>query len=135
MILIMKKSENKKKIRNDIILAAVILLIAVAGLLLMNSSKTQGDFAVVKIDGVEKHRYSLSENVTVDIVTGKEDENVNTLVIKDGEAFMKEADCPDGICVAHRPIKNTGESIVCLPHKIVVEIQSKDNIDGLDAVA
>ena len=131
----MKRNENKKKIRNDIILAAVILLIAVAGLLLMNLNKTQGDFAVVKIDGVEKHRYPLSENLTVDIVTGKEEENINTLVIKDGEAFMKEADCPDGICVAHRPIKNTGESIVCLPHKIVVEIQSKDNIDGLDAVA
>ena len=131
----MKRNENKKKIRNDIILAAVILLIAVAGLLLMNSNKTQGDFAVVKIDGVEKHRYPLSENLTVDIVTGKEDENINILVIKDGEAFMTEADCPDGICVAHRPIKNTGESIVCLPHKIVVEIQSNDNVDELDAVA
>lgn len=131
----MKRNENKKKICNDIILAAVILLIAVAGLLLMNSNKTQGDFAVVKIDGVEKHRYPLSENLTVDIVTGKEDENINILVIKDGEAFMTEADCPDGICVAHRPIKNTGESIVCLPHKIVVEIQSKDSVDELDAVA
>ena len=131
----MKRNENKKKIRNDIILAAVILLIAVAGLLLMNLNKTQGDFAVVKIDGVEKHRYPLSENLTVDIVTGKEDENINILVIKDGEAFMTEADCPDGICVAHRPIKNTGESIVCLPHKIVVEIQSNDNVDELDVVA
>ena len=131
----MKRNENKKKIRNDIILAAVILLIAVAGLLLMNLNKTQGEFAVVKIDGVEKHRYPLSENLTVNIVTGKEEENINILVIKDGEAFMTEADCPDGICVAHRPIKNTGESIVCLPHKIVVEIQSNDNVDELDAVA
>ena len=133
--MIMKRTENKKKIRNDIILAAVILVIAVAGLLLMNLNKAQGDFAVVKIDGVEKYRYPLIENVTVDIVTGKEDENINILVIKDGEAFMTEADCPDGICVAHRPIKNTGESIVCLPHKIVVEIQSKDSVDELDAVA
>lgn len=130
----MKRNENKKKIRNDIILAAVILLIAVAGLLLMNINKTQGDFAVVKIDGVEKHRYPLSENVTLNIVTGENGENTNTLVIKDGEAVMTEADCPDGICVAHRPIKNTGESIVCLPHKIVVEIQSEENVDELDAV-
>ncbi len=133
----MKKStnDNKKKIRNDFILAAVILVIAVAGLLIMNFTKTQGDFVVVKIDRVEKYRYSLSEDITVDIVTGEGDENINTLVIKDGEAFMTEADCPDGICVAHKPIKNTGESIVCLPHKIVVEIQSEDNVDGLDAVA
>ena len=132
----MKKSTNnkKKKIRNDFILAAVILIIAVAGLLIMNFTKTQGDFVVVKIDGAEKYKYQLPENITVDIVTGEDGENVNTLVIKDGEASMTEADCPDGICVAHRPIKNTGESIVCLPHKIVVEIQSEENIDELDVV-
>ena len=132
----MKKSTNnkKKKIRNDFILAAVILIIAVAGLLIMNFTKTQGDFVVVKIDGAEKYKYQLTENITVDIVTGEDGENVNTLVIKDGEASMTEADCPDGICVAHRPIKNTGESIVCLPHKIVVEIQSEENIDELDVV-
>ncbi len=133
----MKKNENrsKKKIRNDFILAAVILVIAVAGLLIMNFTKTQGDFVVVKIDGAEKYRYQLSENAALDIVTGEDGENINTLVIKDGEAFMTEANCPDGICVAHKPIKNTGESIVCLPHKIVVEVQSEDNVDGLDAVA
>ena len=133
----MKKNENqnKNRKRNDFILAAVILVIAVAGLLIMNFTKAQGDFAVVRIDGAEKYRYSLSENVSLDIVTGEDGENVNTLVIKDGEAVMTEADCPDGICVAHRPIKNTGESIVCLPHKIVVEIQSEENVDELDAVA
>lgn len=133
----MKKNENRsnKKIRNDFILAAVILVIAVAGLLIMNFTKTQGDFVVVKIDRVEKYRYSLSEDITVDIVTGEGDKNINTLVIKNGEAFMTQADCPDGICVAHKPIKNTGESIVCLPHKIVIEIQSEDKVDGLDAVA
>ena len=133
----MKKSinNNKKKTRNDIILAAVILVIAVAGLLIANLTKTQGDYAVVKIDGVEKYRYSLNENVTLDIVTGENDENVNTLVIENGEAVMTEADCPDGICVAHRPISNTGESIVCLPHKIIVEIQSDEKTDELDAIA
>lgn len=132
----MKEStNNKKKIRNDFILAAVILVIAVAGLLIANLTKTQGDFAVVKIDGVEKYRYPLSENVTLDIVTGDNEESINTLVIENGEAVMTEADCPDGICVAHRPISNTGESIVCLPHKIIVEIQSDEKDEGLDAIA
>ena len=128
-------NNNKKKIRNDFILAAVILVIAVAGLLIANLTKTQGDFAVVKIDGVEKHRYPLSENVTLDIVTGDNEESINTLVIENGEAVMTDADCPDGICVAHRPISNTGESIVCLPHKIIVEIQSDEKENELDAIA
>ncbi len=130
-----KENQNKNKKRNDFILAAVILVIAVAGLLIMNFTKTQGDFAVVKIDGVEKHKLSLNEEIKLDIVTGEKEEYINTLIIEDGVAYMSEANCPDGICVAHRPIKNTGESIVCLPHKIVVEIQSKNNVDELDAIA
>jgi len=33
-----------------------------------------------------------------------------------------EADCPDKICVKHTNIKNAGETIICLPHKLVIEI-------------
>ena len=56
---------------------------------------------------------------------------------------MKEADCPDKYCVKQGKIKNVGETIVCLPHKVVVEIEktskgtdSNDNMknDEIDAV-
>lgn len=47
----------------------------------------------------------------------------NLLVIKDGQAFISEADCPDKICVAHKPVRKKGETIICLPHKLVVEVQ------------
>ena len=43
--------------------------------------------------------------------------------IKDGEVSVKEADCPDKICVNHKKISNVGESIICLPHKLVIEIR------------
>ena len=47
----------------------------------------------------------------------------NILVIKDGRADMTDADCPDRICVNHRPVSQEGETIVCLPHKVVVEVK------------
>ena len=47
---------------------------------------------------------------------------------------MKEADCPDQICVRHKAISKSGESIVCLPHKVVVEISSEEEQD-VDIVA
>lgn len=59
----------------------------------------------------------------------------NLLVIKDGKASMKEADCPDKICVAHKPICKKGETIVCLPHKVVVEVRGEDHHDDIDAIA
>jgi hypothetical protein len=46
----------------------------------------------------------------------------NTLEISGGTAKMVEADCPDHICVKTYPISSPGETIVCLPHKLVVEV-------------
>lgn len=134
----MKKSDKSafsKKIRNDIILAAVILVIAVAGLLFVKFTKTQGNTVIVKIDGVKTAEYSLAEDIRYEIKTGKNNENINVLVIKNGKAYITEADCPDGICKDYRPISYVGETIVCLPHKVVVEITGNNTDISLDAVA
>ncbi len=123
---------NKKKTKNDIILVVVILLVATAGIFLLNNFKTDGAFAVVKIDGVETGRYPLSENTEQVIKTAGNGKN--TLVIKDGKAFIKDANCPDKICEGHNKISYTGETIVCLPHKVVIEIVADGASEDLDAV-
>ena len=124
-----------KKIRNDIILVAVILLIAAAGLLAVNLTRQEGSMVIVKIDGKQTQSYSLSENRTVDIKTGENNEYLNILVIEDGKAYISQADCPDKICQNHRAISYSGETIVCLPHKIVIEITETQAGPQLDAVA
>ena len=44
------------------------------------------------------------------------------LVISDGKADMESADCPNQICVHHGAISHTGETIVCLPNRVVIEV-------------
>ncbi len=127
-----KRFLNNKKLRNDILLAAVIVILAVAGFLTASALKSEGSFVSVKIDGKEEYRYPLGEDVRKIISTGNGDENV--LVIKNGEAFIESANCKDKICVEHRKIKNTGESIVCLPHKVVIEIVGSDSTSQADVV-
>ena len=126
-------SQKKRKFRNDGILVTVILIIAVAVLLLMNLTKVEGNSAVVKIDGVETQRFSLEENIEFEIKTGKNKENYNVLVIKDGKASIVDADCPDGICEDYRPVSYVGETIICLPHKVVIEIVGDNTDMELDA--
>lgn len=124
-----------KKTKNDIILVAVILVVAAAALLFFNFTKQEGSTVVVKIDGVQTESYPLSESRVVEIKSGKNGEFTNTLVIENGKAYVSEADCPDKICCGYRAISYSGETIVCLPHKVVIEITANGSADGLDAVA
>ena len=123
---------DKKKFKNDIILVAIIVLVATVGLFLLNIFKIEGSFAVIKIDGKETERYPLSVNTEVVIET--ENDGKNTLVIEDGKAFIKDATCPDKICEGHNKISFKGETIVCLPHKVVIEIVADNSENELDVV-
>ena len=84
----------------------------------------QGERVVVLIGGEEKASYSLSEDLETVIRTGEE---TNTLVIREGKASVTEATCPDGICKNHAPISKAGETIVCLPHQVVVKVVAAEN--------
>ena len=52
---------------------------------------------------------------------------INTLVIENGKADMISADCPDKLCVKQHAISSNGETIVCLPNKVVVEIEDGES--------
>lgn len=46
----------------------------------------------------------------------------NLLYVSTEGVQMESADCRDQICVHHRPLTGGGESIICLPHRLVVEL-------------
>ena len=114
----------KRFIRNDIILIFGVLLVAAIGMLYLFKFRSVGDTVKVTVDGELYGTYSLSENITEDISTGKNEEQHNVLVIKDGKAFVESATCPDGICVGHASVFRDGESIVCLPNRVVITVES-----------
>ncbi|HIW59840.1 MAG TPA: NusG domain II-containing protein [Candidatus Anaerobutyricum avicola] len=113
----------------DVILISAFLLIGLAGLLLFAAWRDEGEFVRVTVDGTVFGEYPLDRDDVIDIETG---EGTNTLTIVDGQADMTEADCPDKICVDHIAISRAGESIVCLPHRIVVEIIAGEGREDQD---
>ena len=120
--------------RNDVIfIGALLLIVSLCGLCFY-FFRGEGDKVVVTVDGKTFGTYSLATDTRVEIRTGAEDEELNVLVIKDGQAYVETATCPDGICAGHKPIHREGESIVCLPHKVVITVYVTEEKDAPDIV-
>lgn len=116
----------------DLILV-VLALIAAAGIWLFYSAGAEkGLTAVVTVDGEWKADLPLDDRGKSS-VTIETDGGYNIIAMENGEVFMTEADCRDQICVQHKKISKVGETIVCLPHKLVVEIVGDAPAD-VDAV-
>ena len=124
--------QSRKRIaptRGDIVLIVGCLLAALICCGLWLGLRRDGAAVVVEQDGKETARYALDENRTVRI---KGQGGYNLLVIEGGEAWLLEADCPNLLCVKTGKIRYTGQSIVCLPHKVAVRIVG--GASALDAV-
>ena len=107
--------------KTDIILIIIIAVVLVASIVtvsLLFFSK-EGGTVTLTVDGTVIYEQSISEDCEIPISTIN---GYNKFVVKNGEAYIEEADCPEQICVNHAPISGKKQSIVCLPHKLVVEI-------------
>ncbi|MBQ9748599.1 MAG: NusG domain II-containing protein [Clostridia bacterium] len=123
-------SDNRRR-KNDVILAiALLLAVTVLGSCYF-LFRGEGDTVRVTVGRELFGTYSLDTDRVVEIRTG---DALNILVIRDGRAYMETASCPDGICTAHRPISRDGESIVCLPNRVVVTVLATRE-DAPDIVA
>ena len=128
-------------IKKEFILISIILIIAfgVYGIniyiniyinrLSENEKKTVNIYIEGKLfKSVDIDTY---EEVKIDTEYGK-----NLVIIDRGKVRMKEASCPDKVCVHMGWISKTIQNIVCLPAKVHVEIAGKDDDkDGIDAVS
>ena len=130
----MKETSPKHTVRNDVILIVCLLLIAAIGIFYLFGLRKNGDTVKVTVDGKIYGTYALNKDITEDIYSGKNKEHLNRLIIKDGKVYMEKATCPDGICVSHTPIFREGESIVCLPQRVVITVVSNNDTDTPDIV-
>lgn len=105
----------------DIILIVAVAAIAV-GLYVSGifTPKDKGETAVIYIENEEYKRLPLDEDT---VVTVESEKGFNVVEIKDGYADCIDADCRDSLCVNQKAISKVNETIVCLPHKVIIEIE------------
>ena len=113
-------------------IAAVILAAAAAVFFFQVKNGASGTvYAIVEQDSKELMRLPLSKPGEYRISYG---DSYNIIEITEAGVRMKEADCPDQICVTRGVIQKSGQSIVCLPHRLVVRLEQVGDQE-LDAVA
>ena len=128
-----KKLLENKKLLADIILVAVILVIGLSAWLIYEFTKEDVDVddasVVVSVDGKQIASYPLNKDGTYVLNGGS-----NTIVIRNGTVRMLEATCPDKNsgdgCVKQGKISKKGETIICLPNKLIVEIVGESVEEG-----
>ena len=96
---------------------AAVLILLVAGIIISNLMPAGN--VVINIDNKEYETISLKENerVVIENEYGK-----NVIIIRDEQVFVESANCPDKTCIKQGKIMKTGQSIVCLPHRLTVTI-------------
>lgn len=113
------------------------ILLGIAAVLLIFTQMVQkknGTWVVITLDGKEYGRYLLEKDQEIKV---QSEAGQNCIRIKNQVVWMEEADCPDKYCVSKGKISKTNQTIVCLPHKLVVEIEAaeKESTAEVDGVA
>ncbi len=108
----------------DLLFLATLLLCGIlltAGIYL---HAKDGQFVRITIGGAVYGTYPLDEDQEISVES--DGERINLVRIRNGSVSMEQATCPDELCVKQGSISKTGQTIVCLPHELVVEVYGTD---------
>ena len=120
-----KQKKNRSVLAVGIILT--IVLFAWGFVLLSSASAGTGSSALVHDGDGGVTRLSLAEDTTKTFTTSY---GTNTVVVSNGEVHVESADCDNQDCVHQGSISTADKQIICLPHKLWIEIVSDEGISG-----
>ena len=131
----MRQSPKLRPCGWDALVAAVVLALALAcaGAFWLHGTLAEGELVVqVSMDGHEAERFSLSDGPLERTYTNRG----YTLHVEvlDGGVRVSASDCPTQDCVHTGIIDKAGQSIVCLPARVVIQLAGGGSGSGVDAV-
>ncbi|WP_040210537.1 NusG domain II-containing protein [Clostridium polynesiense] len=123
----------------DIIIIAVLLAVSFLPEIIFGiqgKKNFNNTYAEITISGKHYKTVPLSSNKGEDSFLIKNKYGENKIVVRDSSIAIIEADCPDKVCIQPGFISKPGESLVCLPHKLMIEIKgAAEDEEQLDKVS
>ena len=125
-------NEKNKKVKSYVLLGGVIGF-ALLLMLFNRVNSRNGELVVVSVDGEVVKELALDVDNELEVIGF--DGGKNKVVVRDGVCYVNEADCPDKLCIKQGGISKIGESIICLPHRVVVTIKGSEEKGELDSMS
>lgn len=115
----------------DKIMIGVILLAAVGiwGGMFFNRPGGDGTAVILEVNGEVVKTIALPQAETLEYKYMVDEDDYNILQIEGSRVRIIEATCPDQVDVKQGWISKPGETLICLPHKLVVRIAGEKTID------
>ena len=128
----MKEKNILKSRKKEIIAVLILVLIAVVSFVCIRFFvEGKGKYVKVYVNNKLTKTFDLNKDREYFIETKF---GYNLLIIKNNKVRILDADCPNKICVDKGYISKNDESIICLPHHVVVTVESNEE-KAVDAVA
>lgn len=125
----MKKFFKMVKPGDFIIVALLVILsfLPLAIFTYQNNASANGDhlYVVISADGEVVHEMELKNDHTRETYEFVDEHGHENTIVREGQkVYMADANCTDLLCVQQGEITEIGETIVCLPNRVLVEITS-----------
>jgi hypothetical protein len=120
--------DDKMKIvkKWDVIIVTLLIVISFIPYLIFmyNQRDNTGEiYAVVSVNGKEYRKIRLDNHTTTEEFMVETADGFNTIKLEGSNIGVVDADCPDKVCILPGLVNKVGERVVCLPHKVVIEIK------------
>jgi len=117
----------------DLILIALILIFSTLSIFWISADQIrqplQSKSAIIYQENVKVKEIDLSKDGIISILNGK-----MQIEVDKGKIRVLDSDCPNHNCVKMGWIQNKGQTIVCVPNRVLIEIKSEEP-QLLDAVS
>ena len=122
-----------RRMRINVIAVLVITALALAAATAANALGNAVDARTAVIQDADGNTFTMPLSQD-DVLTVASSAGTNVIEVQAGKVRVSEADCPNQDCVDQGWISNAGQQIVCLPHKLVVNITDEDAASAYDVV-
>lgn len=133
----------KKIRRGDVIVILLLMIGSFLPLGIFSYNNAQAGHAnlqaVVVVDGETLKVFDLVDDGETESFHYKDEHGHENVIVRTGTSVeMSEANCNDQVCVRMNPINQPGRTILCLPHRVLVEVisdQPVEDSDGIDVIS